>query len=67
MRQNPVVIAKARKYLAEYNQFTFSIIIRFEILRGLKAKSATTQARVFDEFYLLLTKLWSKQQIFMGT
>lgn len=50
MRQNPVIIAKAREYLAEHNQFTFSIITRFEILRGLKAKGATTQVSTFDEF-----------------
>lgn len=50
MRQNPVVIPKAREYLTEHGQFTFSIITRFEILRGLKAKGATTQARAFDEF-----------------
>jgi tRNA(fMet)-specific endonuclease VapC len=50
MRQNPVVIPKAREYLAEHSRFTFSIITRFEILRGLKAKGATTQVRVFDKF-----------------
>ncbi len=50
MRQNSVVILKAREYLAEHGQFTFSIITRFEILRGLKAKGATRQAIIFDEF-----------------
>ncbi len=50
MRQHPVVIPKAREYLLEHGQFTFSIITRFEILRGLKAKGATRQAIVFDEF-----------------
>ena len=38
MKKNPVVIPKARSYLAEHDQFTFSILTRYEILRGLKAK-----------------------------
>jgi tRNA(fMet)-specific endonuclease VapC len=50
MRQHPVVILKAREYLLDHGQFTFSIITRFEILRGLKAKGATRQAIVFHEF-----------------
>lgn len=50
MRQNPVVIPKARAYLDEHSQFTFSIITRYEILRGLKAKGATKQTMVFDDF-----------------
>lgn len=48
MRQNPVVISKARAYLDEHGQFTLSIITRYEILRGLRAKGATQQAMVFD-------------------
>lgn len=50
MRQNPVVIPKAREYLAEHGQFMFSIITRFEILRGLKAKGASKQVIAFDKF-----------------
>lgn len=50
MRKNPVVISKARIYLAEHGQFTLSIITRYEILRGLMAKGATKQARAFDRF-----------------
>ncbi len=50
MRQNPAVLPKAREYLAEHSQFTLSIITRYEILRGLKAKGATRQIRAFDEF-----------------
>jgi tRNA(fMet)-specific endonuclease VapC len=37
----------ARRYLAVFHYFTFSIITRDEILRGLKARRATRQiARV---------------------
>ena len=50
MRRNPLVIPKARAYLAQYSRFTLSIITRYEVLRGLKAKGATTQARVFERF-----------------
>ncbi len=50
MRQNPGVILKAQAYLDEHRQFTLSIITRFEILRGLKAKNATRQLQHFNEF-----------------
>ena len=42
MRRNPLVIPKARAYLAQHGRFTLSIITRYEVLRGLKAKGATT-------------------------
>jgi tRNA(fMet)-specific endonuclease VapC len=50
MRKNPVVLAKARTYLAQHGQFTISIITRYEILRGLRAKGATQQAMRFEQF-----------------
>jgi len=50
MRRDARVLPKARTHLGAYGQFTLSIITRFEILRGLKAKGATTQALVFDRF-----------------
>lgn len=40
---------RARQYLASYGCFTFSIITRYEILRGLKAKGATRQIAIFEE------------------
>ena len=52
MRRNPVVIPKARAYISEYGRFTLSIITRYEILRGLKAKDAMTQVIAFDQFCL---------------
>ncbi len=48
MRQDPTVIPKARTYLVQHGQFTLSIITRYEILRGLKAKHATKQVVNFD-------------------
>ncbi len=50
MRQHPVVTATARDYLRTHGQFTFSVITRYEILRGLKAKGVTAQAVAFDRF-----------------
>ncbi len=50
MRQNPLVLAKSQAYLAQYSRFTFSIITRYEILRGLKAKAANKQLKAFEQF-----------------
>lgn len=50
MRQNQLVIPKAQAYLAQHSKFTFSIITRYEILRGLKAKSANKQLQTFEYF-----------------
>ena len=48
MKGNPAVIARARTYLAEHGALAFSLITRYEILRGLKAKKATAQLEAFD-------------------
>ena len=45
IRRNPVVVSKAREYLREHHRFIFSILTRYEILRGLKAKDASGQER----------------------
>lgn len=50
MRGNPTAIVQAREYLAQHGAFAFSIITRYEILRGLKAKNATAQLQAFDRF-----------------
>ena len=46
---DPHVQRRAKAYLAAHSQFTFSIITRYEILRGLKAKNATRQISAFDD------------------
>jgi len=48
MRQQPAAMSRARAYLAEQPHLSFSIITRYEILRGLYAKNATTQLTAFD-------------------
>jgi tRNA(fMet)-specific endonuclease VapC len=48
LKQHPQVIHRARVYLAEHGRIAFSIITRYEILRGLKAKQAHAQEAAFD-------------------
>lgn len=48
MKHYPKVVAVAQNYLQQYQIFTFSIITRFEILRGMKARGATTGIKTFD-------------------
>jgi len=50
MRQHPAALARARAYLTLHQRLTFSIITRYEILRGLHAKTATAQLAAFDRF-----------------
>ena len=50
MRQDSVVMPKAREYLAEHRQFSFSIMTRYEILRGLKAKKQLDRQGTFNGF-----------------
>ena len=50
MRRNPTVVAKAEAYLAQYSRLSFSLITRYEILRGLKVKDAKKQVAAFEEF-----------------
>ncbi len=50
MRRHPVAINRARSYLAEFPQLTISILTRYEILRGLQARGATTRVIAFDRF-----------------
>jgi len=50
MRRDVKALEKAEKYLNTYSKFTFSIITRYEILRGLKAKNALKQQETFDAF-----------------
>jgi tRNA(fMet)-specific endonuclease VapC len=43
------VMRRSATYLAEHGRFCFSLITRYEILRGLIAKSATRQLERFEE------------------
>jgi tRNA(fMet)-specific endonuclease VapC len=50
MRGIPGILTHAKKYLTENSELIFSSITRYEILRGLKAKKASTQLSAFDVF-----------------
>ena len=50
LRRNTVVTARAQAYLRVHGRFTFSTITRYEVLRGLKAKNATSQQAAFNRF-----------------
>lgn len=47
--RDPEVLRHAREYLSVYGRFQLSIITRYEILRGLKAKDAIRQIERFEE------------------
>ena len=49
-QKNPTVVLKAATYLQAHNQFTFSAITRYEVMRGLKAKGASRQLSQFETF-----------------
>jgi len=48
MRRSQAATEKAAAYLSVHSLFSFSIITRYEILRGLKAKNATKQIAAFE-------------------
>ena len=50
LRQQTAVVNRATQYLSLYPQYTFSLITRYEILRGLKAKNAERQLLAFVVF-----------------
>ncbi|HEV7518276.1 MAG TPA: type II toxin-antitoxin system VapC family toxin [Thermoanaerobaculia bacterium] len=45
--RDPRVLHHAREYLQEHRVFQFSIVTRYEVLRGLQAKDATRQIAAF--------------------
>lgn len=48
MRQDSTALSVARQYLSVHESLTISIITRFEILRGLMAKNATSRVLAFN-------------------
>ena len=50
LRQQAPVVNRATQYLSFHSQYTLSLITRYEILRGLKAKNAERQLVAFDLF-----------------
>lgn len=48
MRRESAAISNAQAYLSSHSQLSVSIVTRYEILRGLRAKNATSQVAAFD-------------------
>jgi tRNA(fMet)-specific endonuclease VapC len=48
LRSHARAASRARAYLQDRHQFTFSVITRYEIVRGLKVKNATSRLQQFD-------------------
>jgi tRNA(fMet)-specific endonuclease VapC len=51
-RKNTHVVRRAKAYLTQHPHILFSLITRYEILRGLKAKRATAKLASFEAFCL---------------
>lgn len=49
-KKYPKVVSEAQDYLKQHQIFTFSVISRFEILRGMKVRNANAQLKFFDLF-----------------
>lgn len=49
-KKNPNVRGKTVEYLAEHKRLTISLITKYEVLKGLKAKKADKQASLFNRF-----------------
>ena len=50
LRNQAKVLAQARHYISIYGPLHISIITRYEVLKGLRYKGATTQLARFDQF-----------------
>jgi tRNA(fMet)-specific endonuclease VapC len=49
MRKHELATERARSYLELHRNFTFSIITRYEVLRGLLARGAVKQLATFNQ------------------
>ena len=50
MRRDPKALSTATRYLAEHGCFTFSVLTRYEILRGLSWKGTKQRVAAFERF-----------------
>lgn len=50
LRRSPVVLRRAHGYVGVHRRLTFSVITRYEIMRGLKARDASRQQDAFEDF-----------------
>jgi tRNA(fMet)-specific endonuclease VapC len=50
IRRHRIVLANFRSYLATHGRFTISSMTKYEVLRGLKVKSAANQLARLEKF-----------------
>ena len=50
MRREPKALARSQIYLVDHPQLSISLITRFEVLRGLTAKGASSSVQKFNQF-----------------
>jgi tRNA(fMet)-specific endonuclease VapC len=48
LRQDPIATNRAKSYVAAHRKLTISVITQYEILRGLRAKTAAAQIARFQ-------------------
>jgi tRNA(fMet)-specific endonuclease VapC len=63
LRRSPTVVQPTRDYLDVHDRLTFSVITRYEILRGLKAKNADRQQSSFERFCAASSVLYLTNEI----
>lgn len=66
LKNYPNVIANANIYLNNHSGFTFTLLTRFEILRGLKAKNAKSQIVRFEAICSYSTVLGLNDSIILN-
>jgi tRNA(fMet)-specific endonuclease VapC len=49
-RRNANVVRRAAQYFTQHQEFAISAITRYEVMRGLKHKGASSQLKKFSEF-----------------
>lgn len=63
LRRQPTVIQRVRAYLEAHNRLSFSVITRYEVLRGLKAKNAERQQSAFERFCAASSILYLTEEV----
>ena len=63
MRSDPRATARAHAYLLEQRRYTFSVITRYEVQRGLLAKGAVRQLAAFEQLCAASTLLALDEEV----
>ncbi len=63
MRNVPSAVSRGHAYLTTHDKFTFSVITRYEILRGLKARNAERQIEAFGQLCVASETLYLTNKV----